>query len=102
MDFNWCFQDLMPLLSLTKIQKKRKNNYIKGHSHMSNDPRVWQTLNSNLNALYAGINQAFLSRIQLVQNAAACLLTTTYKTKHISSVQTCLHLELIFSFIVCF
>lgn len=44
----------MPLLSLTKIQKKVKTITLK--DILSNDPRVCQTLNGNLNALYTGVN----------------------------------------------
>ncbi len=35
------------------------------------------------NALYVGVNQASLSRLQLVQNAAARLLTRTRKQEHV-------------------
>ncbi len=35
------------------------------------------------NGLYIGISQASLSRLQRVQNAAACLLTGTRKREHI-------------------
>lgn len=41
MNYNWCFQDLMPLLSLTKILKKVKTITLK--DILSNDPRVCQT-----------------------------------------------------------
>ena len=43
------------------------------------------------NALYAGISQASISRLQLVQNAAARLLTKTHKHEHISPVLASLH-----------
>lgn len=43
------------------------------------------------NALYSGINQTVLSRLQLVQNAAARLLTGTRKYDHISPVLSSLH-----------
>ncbi len=43
------------------------------------------------NALYAGINQFSLSRLQLVQNAAARFLTGTKKREHITPVLASLH-----------
>ena len=43
------------------------------------------------NALYVGVNQSSLSRLQLVQNAAARLLTKTRKQEHISPVLAALH-----------
>uniref|UniRef100_A0A4W5Q8G8 Reverse transcriptase domain-containing protein n=1 Tax=Hucho hucho TaxID=62062 RepID=A0A4W5Q8G8_9TELE len=43
------------------------------------------------NALYVGINQASLSRLQMVQNAAARLLTGTRKRDHITPVLASLH-----------
>ena len=38
------------------------------------------------NAVYAGVNQASISQLQLVQNAAARLLTGTRKQEHITPV----------------
>ena len=38
------------------------------------------------NSLYVGLNKATLSRLQLVQNAAAPLLTDTRKSEHISPI----------------
>ena len=43
------------------------------------------------NALYAGVSQACLSRLQLVQNAAARLLTGARKYDHISPILASLH-----------
>ena len=43
------------------------------------------------NSLYAGTCQRQLSRLQLVQNAAARLLTGTKKRDHITPVLRCLH-----------
>ena len=43
------------------------------------------------NALYTGINHASLARLQLVQNAAACLLTRTRKRDHITPILASLH-----------
>ncbi len=43
------------------------------------------------NALYVGVSQASLSRLQLVQNAAARQLTGTHKQEHISPVLVSLH-----------
>ena len=43
------------------------------------------------NSLYVGINQASLKRLQLVQNAAARLLTGTKKYHHITPVLASLH-----------
>ena len=43
------------------------------------------------NALYAGITSASLSRLQLVQNAAARLLTGTRRREHITPVLASLH-----------
>lgn len=43
------------------------------------------------NALYAGISQSSLSRLQIVQNAAARFLTGTKKREHISPIQASLH-----------
>lgn len=43
------------------------------------------------NALYIGVNQASLSRLQMVQNAAARLLTGTRKREHIMPVLASLH-----------
>ncbi len=43
------------------------------------------------NALYVGVSQTSLSRLQLVQNAAARLLTGTRKQEHISPVLASLH-----------
>ena len=43
------------------------------------------------NALYVGIDQSLLRRLQLVQNAAARLLTRTKKHDHISPVLSSLH-----------
>ena len=43
------------------------------------------------NAVYVGVNQASISRLQLVQNAAARLLTGTRKQEHISPVLASLH-----------
>ena len=43
------------------------------------------------NALYAGLDQSSLSRLQLVQNAAARLLTGTKKRDHITPVLASLH-----------
>ena len=43
------------------------------------------------NALYAGVDQALISRLQLVQNAAARLITGTRKREHITPVLASLH-----------
>ncbi len=43
------------------------------------------------NALYAEISQSSLSRLQIVQNAAARFLTGTKKREHISPIQASLH-----------
>lgn len=43
------------------------------------------------NALYTGVSQALISRLQLVQNAAARLLTGTRKHEHITPVLASLH-----------
>uniref|UniRef100_A0A3Q3PY07 Reverse transcriptase domain-containing protein n=1 Tax=Monopterus albus TaxID=43700 RepID=A0A3Q3PY07_MONAL len=43
------------------------------------------------NALYTGISQALLSRLQLVQNAAARLLTNMRRHEHITPVLASLH-----------
>lgn len=43
------------------------------------------------NALYLGISQASLGRLQLVQNAAARLLTGTNRRQHITPVLKSLH-----------
>jgi len=43
------------------------------------------------NALYIGVSQASLSRLQLVQNAAARLLTRTGRREHITPVLASLH-----------
>ena len=43
------------------------------------------------NALYVGLNQASIARLQLVQNAAARLLTGTRKRDHITPVLASLH-----------
>jgi len=43
------------------------------------------------NALYTGINQNALSRLQLVQNSAARLLTGTKKRTHIMPILASLH-----------
>ncbi len=43
------------------------------------------------NGLYLGVSQSLLSRLQLVQNAAARLLTGTRKREHISPVLISLH-----------
>ncbi len=43
------------------------------------------------NTLYAGINQFSLSRLQLVQNAAARFLTGTKTREHITPVLASLH-----------
>ena len=43
------------------------------------------------NSLYVGIDQAELNRLQLVQNAAAHLLTGTKKREHITPVLSSLH-----------
>lgn len=43
------------------------------------------------NALYVGLDQSSIQRLQLVQNAAARLLTSTRKTEHITPVLRSLH-----------
>ena len=43
------------------------------------------------NALHAGLNQGSIARLQLVQNAAARLLTGTRKRDHITPVLASLH-----------
>ena len=43
------------------------------------------------NALYIGVSKASLSRLQLVQNAAARLLTRTGRREHITPVLASLH-----------
>ena len=43
------------------------------------------------NTLYAGVSQSFLSRLQLVQNAAAYLLTSKRKREHITTILASLH-----------
>ena len=43
------------------------------------------------NALYVGVSQSSLSRLQLVQNAAARLLTNTHRRVHITPVLNSLH-----------
>ncbi len=43
------------------------------------------------NSLYVGLPQCTLSRLQMVQNAAARLLTGTRKREHISPVLASLH-----------
>ena len=55
---------------------------------------IHATISSRLdycNALYVGINQSSLDRLQLVQNAAARLLTGTRKREHITPVLANLH-----------
>ncbi len=43
------------------------------------------------NSLYVGINQSSLSRLQIVQNAAARLLTGSRKRDHITRILSSLH-----------
>ncbi len=43
------------------------------------------------NALYLGVSQSLISKLQLVQNAAARLLTITKKREHITPVLEKLH-----------
>lgn len=43
------------------------------------------------NALYTGLNQSLLNRLQMVQNAAARLLTNTHERSHITPVLCSLH-----------
>lgn len=43
------------------------------------------------NALYTGVSETSLSRLQLVQNAAARLLTGTRKREHITPILAALH-----------
>ena len=43
------------------------------------------------NALYAGLDKTSLARLQLVQNAAARLLTGTRKHEHITPILASLH-----------
>lgn len=43
------------------------------------------------NALYTGLNQSLLNRLQMVQNAAARLLTNVHKHTHITPVLCSLH-----------
>ncbi|TKS65252.1 RNA-directed DNA polymerase from mobile element jockey [Collichthys lucidus] len=43
------------------------------------------------NALYLGVSQSSLARLQLVQNAAARLLTGTHKREHITPILASLH-----------
>ncbi len=43
------------------------------------------------NALYLGVSQSLISKLQLVQNAAARLLTSTKKREHITPVLEKLH-----------
>ena len=43
------------------------------------------------NALYAGLNQSLIHRLQLVQNAAARLITGTRRSDHITPVLAELH-----------
>lgn len=43
------------------------------------------------NALYFGVSQSSLARLQLVQNAAACLLTGACKREHITPILASLH-----------
>ncbi len=43
------------------------------------------------NSLYVGIHQSTLSRLQIVQNAAARLLTSSRKRDHITAILYVLH-----------
>ena len=43
------------------------------------------------NALYSGLNQNLIHRLQLVQNTAARLITGTRKFEHITPVLAALH-----------
>ena len=43
------------------------------------------------NALYVGVSGSSIARLQMVQNAAACLLTGTHKYEHISPILASLH-----------
>ncbi len=43
------------------------------------------------NSMYVGINQSTLSRLQIVQNAAARLLTGSQKRDHITPILSFLH-----------
>ena len=60
------------------------------------------------NSLYLGLPQSSLKRLQLVQNAAARLLTGTRRREHITPILASLHwLTILFrvqfnSFIICF
>lgn len=57
------------------------------------------------NGLYIGIDQASLSRLQMVQNAAARLLTGTRKREHITLFlppYTGFHFRIILNVIACF
>ena len=78
-------------------------NYCHTHSHSQNVfklPRPREShpcvavISSRLdycNALYVGVSQSSLSRLQLVQNAAARLLTNTNRREHITPVLNSLH-----------
>lgn len=43
------------------------------------------------NALYVGVSQGSLAHLQLVQNAAACLLTGTHRHEHVIPILSSLH-----------
>ncbi len=43
------------------------------------------------NALYFGVSQASIACLQLVQNAAACLLTKAHRREHILPILASLH-----------
>ncbi|MBN3306707.1 RCL1 protein, partial [Amia calva] len=48
------------------------------------------------NALYVGVSGSSVARLQMVQNAAACLLTGARKHKHISPILASLHPGLLY------
>lgn len=63
-------------------------------SHRNLEMAIHALISSRLdycNALYVGVSQASLGRLQLVQNAAARLLTSTNRREHITPVLKSLH-----------
>ncbi len=63
-------------------------------SHQDLEKAIHAFISSRLdycNALYVGLNQSLISRLQLVQNTAARFLTGTSRREHITPVLSSLH-----------
>ncbi len=83
---------VISVLCIFQPQHSERLDFCAASSPSHTSEMFWlQKQLEHCNSLYMGIEQSALNRLQLVQNAAARLLTGTKKCEHITPVLSALH-----------